>query len=271
MDTARICLHTATTKPLDLGEALEIYSGAGIQGVTLWRDALRDFGMIAAKAKLASTGLEVVSLCRGGFFPSVNEDQRKKSIIENIDILGEASQIGAPLVVLVPGADPSQSLEKDREQIRVGIEAILPYAAEAGIRLGIEPLHPMYAGDRSAINTLTQANDLCEAIDSPWVGVIIDVYHLWWDPDLESEIHRCGENANIFALHVSDWKVPTIDLLNDRGLMGEGCIPIRQIRRWVEKAGFDGMIEVEIFSNQYWKMDQVEFVSKIVEHFQRYV
>ena len=129
----------------------------------------------------------------------------------------------------------------------------------------------MYADTRSAINTLAQANDLAEALNTPTVGVAVDVYHLWWDPALESEIKRCGRNNNLFAFHICDWKSPTTDLLNDRGLMGEGCIPIRKIRSWVEEAGFNGFIEVEIFSNIYWKMDQNEFLEKIVKAYKEIV
>jgi sugar phosphate isomerase/epimerase len=122
----------------------------------------------------------------------------------------------------------------------------------------------MYADTRSAINTLAQANDMTEALNSSQVGVAVDVYHLWWDPMLEKEIVRCGKNKALFAFHICDWKSPTIDLLNNRGLMGEGCIPIRKIRSWVEATGFNGFNEVEIFSNIYWKMDQNAFLEKII-------
>ena len=130
--------------------------------------------------------------------------------------------------------------------------------------LAIEPLHPMYADTRSAINTLSQANDMAEALHSPWVGVAVDVYHLWWDPFLEKEIKRCGENGNLLAFHVCDWKVPTTDLLLDRGLMGEGCIPVKKIRSWVETTGFNGFNEVEIFSSKYWQQDQSQYLKKII-------
>jgi sugar phosphate isomerase/epimerase len=129
----------------------------------------------------------------------------------------------------------------------------------------------MYADTRSAINTLAQANDLAEALNTQTVGVAVDVYHLWWDPALENEIKRCGLNNNLLAFHICDWKSPTTDLLNDRGLMGEGCIPVRKIRSWVEDAGFNGFIEVEIFSNIYWKMDQSEFLEKIVKAYKENV
>ena len=209
---------------------------------------------------LRQHGLEIVSLCRGGFFPSREPDKRRAAIDENRRAIEEAFRLGTDKIVLVCGADPAQSLEDSRKQIHDGIAAILPEAEAAGVRLAIEPLHPMYADTRSAINTLAQANDLAEALNSQWVGVAVDVYHLWWDPALENEIKRCGRNNNLLAFHICDWKSPTTDMLNDRGLMGEGCIPLRKIRSWVEDAGFKGFIEVEIFSNEYWKMDQSEFL-----------
>jgi len=172
--------------------------------------------------------------------------------------------LGTTMVVLVCGAEPRQPLEDSRKQIQEGIQTLLPYAASAGVKLAIEPLHPMYADTRSAINTLAQANDMAEALKSPWVGVAVDVYHLWWDPTLEQEIKRCGQHKNLLAFHICDWNVPTTDMLNDRGLMGEGCIPIRKIRGWVEETGFSGFYEVEIFSNKFWREDQREFLKKII-------
>jgi sugar phosphate isomerase/epimerase len=139
------------------------------------------------------------------------------------------------------------------------------------VKLSIEPLHPMYADTRSAINTLGQANDMAEALNSPWVGVAVDVYHLWWDPDLEQEINRCGKHGNLLAFHICDWNVPTTDLLLDRGLMGEGCIRLPAIRGWVEETGFKGFYEVEIFSNKFWKEDQSEFLKKIIKAYQEKV
>ena len=165
----------------------------------------------------------------------------------------------------------SQSLEESRKQIHDGIAAILPDAQAAGIKLAIEPLHPMYADTRSAINTLSQANDMAEIFNSPFVGVAVDVYHLWWDATLQQEIKRCGKNNNLFAFHVCDWKSPTTDILNDRGLMGEGCIPIKQITEWVDATGFQGFREVEIFSNIYWKEDQHLFLEKIITAYKEHV
>jgi sugar phosphate isomerase/epimerase len=158
---------------------------------------------------------------------------------------------------------PGQPLHISREQIRAGIEAVLPHAEANRVRLAIEPLHPMYADDRSAVNTMAQANELAESIGSPGLGVAVDVYHQWWDPALPAEIDRCGRSGRLFAFHVCDWKTPTEDLLLDRGLPGEGCIDIRQIRGWMEAAGFAGFCEVEIFSRKYWASDQEEFLARI--------
>ena len=214
---------------------------------------------------LCEHGLTVVSLCRGGFFPSKDLSKRQQSIDDNRKAIEEAAELGTSMLVMVCGADPSQSLEDSRKQIRDGLVTIIPDAAAAGVKLTIEPLHPMYADTRSAINTLAQANDMAEELNSPSVAVAVDVYHLWWDPFLEKEIMRCGEKGNLAAFHICDWKVPTTDLLFDRGLMGEGCIPVKQIRSWVEAAGFTGFNEVEIFSNLYWKDDQSEFLKKIIK------
>ena len=209
-----------------------------------------------------------MSLCRGGFFPAVDGATRLQAIDDNLRAIEEAAALGAPLVVLVCGAAVDQPLVESRRQIVDGIQTVADRAAQAGVKLAIEPLHPMYADTRSAINTLRQANDACDEIAEPHVGVAVDVYHLWWDPDLETEIRRCGRAGRLFAFHVCDWRTATEDLLNDRGLMGEGCIDVRGIRAWVEQAGFgEGFIEVEIFSNRYWAMDQGEFLERIKRTF----
>jgi sugar phosphate isomerase/epimerase len=262
-DFSRLCLHTITTKPWTIEEATERYAAAGVRGVTVWRQWLAGRNTAKVAAALRAAGLEVVSLCRGGFFPAADAAGRQAAIDDNLRAIDEAAELGAPLIVLVCGAVPGQPLEVSRCQIADGIAAVLDRAAQANVKLAVEPLHPMYADARSAINTIRQANDLCDRLDSPLVGVAVDVYHLWWDPELKSQIERGGRAGRIFAFHVCDWRTPTEDLLNDRGLMGEGCIPIREIRGWVEQNGFAGSIEVEIFSNRYWAMDQGEFLEKI--------
>ena len=262
-DLSRLCVHTMTTKPWSLEEAARRYSAAGIRGITVWRQAIEGRDPKAAGRMLRNEGLTVVSLCRGGFFASTHAEDRAKAIDENRRCIDEAAALGAPLIVLVCGAAPGQPLEESRRQIAGGIAAILPYAADAEVKLAIESLHPMYAGDRSAINTIGQARTICRQLRSPWLGIAIDVYHTWWDDRLKAEIAACGRERTLFAFHICDWLNPTTDLLNDRGLMGEGCIPVRQIRGWVEAAGFRGFNEVEIFSDRHWARDQNEFLQAI--------
>lgn len=264
MDLSKLCVHTMTTKPWSLQECCTEYARAGIGHITIWRNVLDDLPLSEAVKMVQDHPLSVTSLCRGGFFPSVDPHKRTEAIDDNKQAIEQAAALGAPLVVLVCGADPGQSLDTSRKQIQDGIAQLLPFAESHGVKLSIEPLHPMYAGDRSAVNTLAQANDMAEALDSPWVGVAVDVYHLWWDPDLEEEIARCGKHGNLHAFHICDWKTPTEDLLLDRGLMGEGCIPLRAIRDAVLATGFDGPDEVEIFSSRYWEMDQRDYLQKII-------
>ena len=271
IDSSRLCIHTITTQPWPIETAIERFAQHGVGGITIWRQALEGRDSKQVSRQIRDAGLDVVSLCRGGFFPATTAAAREAALDDNRRAIDEAVAIGAPLIVLVCGADPAQPLADSRRQIRDGIQAVLPYAESAGVRLAIEPLHPMYADTRSAVNTMAQANDMCDEIDSPWVGVAVDVYHLWWDPGLQSEIARCGAADRIFAFHVCDWRSPTEDMLNDRGLMGEGCIPIREIRGWVEEAGFVGYNEVEIFSDRYWAGDQEQFLEQIVAAYRQHV
>ena len=268
---SKLCIHTITTKSWPIEVAAEKYSKAGVKGITVWRDALAGRNPEQAGARIRDQGLSIVSLCRGGFFAGYSTTERRAALDDNRRAIAEAKALGAPLIVLVCGAVPGQKLSESRKQIQEGIAAILPDCIDAGVKLAIEPLHPMYADSRSAINTMAQANEMCEAIASPMVGVAVDVYHLWWDPLLEQEIARCGRMGKIFAYHVCDWRTPTIDLLNDRGLMGEGCIHLRQIRAWVEAAGFKGFNEVEIFSTRLWAMNQDEYLQNIVRAYSEFV
>ena len=269
-DLSRLCIHTITTKPWSIEEAAKHYAAAGVSGITVWRNALEGRNIRQTGNLLRENNLSIVSLCRGGFFADKDPVKRKQALDDNRRAIAEAAELGTSLIVLVCGADPSQSLEESRKQIQDGIAALIPETAAAGVKLAIEPLHPMYADTRSAINTLAQANDMAEALNSPWVGVAVDVYHLWWDPHLEAEIKRCGRNSHLFAFHICDWNTPTTDMLNDRGLMGEGCIPVKQIRSWVEAAGFSGFNEVEIFSNRFWKEDQSVFLKRIIKAYREH-
>ncbi|MEM1134339.1 MAG: sugar phosphate isomerase/epimerase family protein [Bacteroidota bacterium] len=266
----KLCVHTITTKPWQLEEAVSHYEASGIKGISVWEDSIKDLGAEKSGNLIRDHGLEIISYVRGGFFPHHQTLERQKAIDKNKKLIEEAAALGAPSLVLVCGAEPSQELEVSRKQTQEGIEALLPLAISLDVKLSIEPLHPMYADTRSAINTLKQANNLAEAINSPHVGIAVDVYHLWWDNDLENQIKRCGENNNLFAFHICDWSVPTSDMLLDRGLMGEGCIPLSKIKRWIDSTGFTGYHEVEIFSNKFWAMDQKIFLQKIIDAYKNY-
>jgi sugar phosphate isomerase/epimerase len=262
-DLSRLCIHTMTTKPWPLEEAVHRYSSAGVKGITVWRNSFAKCGPAVAGELVRSNGMTIVSLCRGGFFPADTAEGRAKAVDENRRCVDEAAALGAPLIVLVCGNAPGLSLEQARSQIAEGIAAVLPHAEACGVRLAIEPLHPMYAADRSAVNTMGQARAICREFKSRWLGIAVDVYHTWWDDRLEEEVASCGREGTLFAFHISDWRSPTVDLLEDRGLMGEGRIPIRKIRGWVESAGFEGFHEVEIFSRRLWESDQAKFLEDI--------
>lgn len=265
---SRLCVHTITTKPLSLEQCLAEYPKRGINGITIWRQALEGRDLGAVKRQVADSGMEVVSLCRGGFFPAVTATARQSAIDDNLTAIEQAHAIGAPLIVLVCGAVPGQSLAESRKQITEGIAAVLPAAEKAGVKLSIEPLHPMYADDRSAVNTMRQAHEICDALGSPKaVGIAVDVYHVWWDPELKAQIDLAGQTGRLHAFHICDWKTPTADLLNDRGLMGEGCVNIREISDWVDAAGFTGHREVEIFSNKWGAEDQNHFLDQIASSY----
>jgi sugar phosphate isomerase/epimerase len=269
-DFSRLCIHTITTKPWSIDEAVRRYSEAGVKGITVWRQAIEGRDPGEAGRMIRGHGLSVASLCRGGFFAAASREGRAKALDENRRCLDEAAALGAPLVVLVCGAVPGQPLAESRKQIAEAIGELAAHAAQTGVRVAIEPLHPMYADDRSAVNTIAQARVICQQLKSPWVGVAVDVYHVWWDEHLEREIAECGRDRLLFAFHICDWRTPTSDLLNDRGLMGEGCIPIRQIRGWMEGAGFDGFNEVEIFSRSRWEGDQASYLAEIQSAYLRH-
>lgn len=269
-DTSKLCVHTITTKPWSVEEATDKYAEAGVGGITVWRQWLEGRKISEVGDQLRACDLEIVSLCRGGFFPSATSQGLEDAIEDNRLAIREAAELGAPMIVLVCGAVPGQALDESRKQIADGIAATLPLAEDYNIRLAIEPLHPMYADDRSAINTMASANEVCDRLDHPLVGIAADVYHIWWDPDLAEQIRITGEKNRLFAYHVCDWMTPTTDLLNDRGLMGEGCIPLEEIRAMVEKAGFTGFNEVEVFSDRWWARDQDEFLTEIKKAYLNY-
>ena len=263
-DLSRLAIHTMTNRPWTLQQCIDAYTRAGIGGISVWRNVVEAIGVSEAAKMLRDSPLKVVSLVRGGFFPAMDAGIRKASLESNLRAIDDAAEIGAEMVVLVCGAMPGMPLTEARKQIQDGIAAILPRAETRNVKLAIEPLHPMYAADRSAINRMAEARKVCEALQHPLLGIALDVYHGWWDPDLDAEITLASRQKTLFAFHICDWRVNTRDLLNDRGLMGEGCIPLRQIRGLAEDAGFCGFNEVEIFSLDRWNMDQDEYLQQII-------
>src|SRR5258708_7579066 len=248
-DVSFLSINTATLKTLTLRQAVETLSRHGIRAIAPWRDRLAECGVPEAARILADHGMTVTGLCRGGMFSAgdgASDDNRHA--------VDDAAAIGAQCLVLVVGglAAGSRDIADARQRVRDGIAALLPHARAAGVKLAIEPLHPMYAADRACINTMAQANDLCDALGDG-IGIAVDVYHVWWDPDLAAEIARAGRTADrILAFHICDWLVPTTDLLLDRGMMGDGVIDLGRIRGWVEATGYDGLCEAEIFSERNW-------------------
>jgi sugar phosphate isomerase/epimerase len=263
----RLGIHTITLKNWSLAETCAELSGAGVPAITLWRDAVDAVGNDTARKLVDDAGLRITSLCRGGFFPSADSAGRQAAIDENKAVIDQAAAVGAPAVVLVCGAVPGQSLQESRKQIVDGIAAVLPHADACGVNLSIEPLHPIYAADRSAVNTMGQARRMCEQLNGSGetrVGIAADVYHIWFDDALEAEIMASGKQGWLHAFHICDWKVEQADPLHDRGLMGEGVIDIRTIEGWMSKAGYQGDIEVEIFSKHHWAKDPSVFLDEIL-------
>ena len=265
----RLAVHTITTKPWPLAMAADRFAAAGVGGISIWVEAIAGMSNSEVSNIVQASGLKVPALVRGGFFCDPDAQERMRRIDNNRRLIELAGEISAEMLVLVVGATPGEQLDIQRGWVRDAIENLLDEASAAKVRLAIEPLHPMYSGDKSCINRLTQARMMCEAIQHPQVGVAVDVYHVWWDEALENEVKRLGELDALFAFHLCDWRVPTRDMLNDRALMGDGCIDIRGIRKLVEQNGFSGWNEVEIFSEEHWARDQQVFLNDIVDRYQQ--
>jgi len=260
---AHLAINTATLrKQLELPAILEACARRGIRSVCPWRDQVKRAGLASVARQLRDSQIALSGYCRGGFFPAADALGLRTALDDNRKAIDEAKTLGAPCLVLVvgalPGALQGRPAHKDialaRAQVVDGIAATLAYARQVAMPLAIEPLHPMQAADRACINTTEHALDICDALDpnrSGALGVAIDVYHTWWDPKLESQIARAGRDR-LLAYHVCDWLLPTRDLLNDRGMMGDGIVELKKIRAWVEAAGYLGPAEVEIFSERWW-------------------
>ena len=266
MSHPNLALHTFTTKPWSISECIENYARRGIGGISVWRETVAGEDLGQVRRQIADAGLTPLSYVRGGFFPAADEATRQANIKTNRQWLRDAAELGMPSVVLVCGAAEDQSPLTNREQIRDGIAAILADATNLGLDLLIEPLHPIYCGNRSAIPTLKVANDLCAELNAPNLKVAVDVYHTWWDHELESELKRCAKNNWLAAYHICDFKAEQSDPLLDRGIMGEGCANLAEIDQWVVRDnGFSGMREIEIFSASWWQRDQNEFLDEILK------
>ncbi|NQW01324.1 MAG: sugar phosphate isomerase/epimerase [Rhodospirillales bacterium] len=273
-DTRLLSLNAATVrKRWNLSEIIDGCARHQIGGIAPWRDQIADCGLDKAGRQIRDAGLRVSGVCRGGMFPGRDAASRKANIDDNIRAIDEAVALDAECLVLVVGglAEGSKDLAAARAQVEDGIAAVLEYAKINAMPLAIEPLHPMYAADRACVNTLHHALDICDRLGSG-IGVAVDVYHVWWDPELEAQIARAGANGQLLAFHVCDWLVPTTDMLTDRGMMGDGVIEISKIRGWVEAAGFDGQCEVEIFSAEnWWKKDPDEVLKTCIARHQSVV
>jgi len=271
-----LSLNTATVrKQSGLLEIIDACARHGIRAIDPWRDQVAHVGLDRAVRALRDAGLELSGYCRGGMFTS-DAAHRLEMRDDNRRAVDEAKALGAPCIVLVagglpqysrPGSAASRDIAQARRQVQDGIAEMLEYAGQANMPLAIEPLHPAYAADRACVNTTKQALDICDALDpgrTGALGVALDVYHIWWDPELHAQIARAGKER-LLAFHVCDWLVPTRDILNDRGMMGDGVIDIRSVRRAVEAQGFTGYCEIEIFSNAWWDRPIDEVLNTCIE------
>jgi sugar phosphate isomerase/epimerase len=263
-----ISLNLATTRQVwGFADAVDGCLRAGITAISPWRDQIAAIGLDEAARIVKANNIRVTGVCRGGMFPAETAAGRQANIDDNLRAIDEAAALNADCLVLVVGGLPgsSKDIVGARQMVTDGIAAMLPHAKASGIKIAIEPLHPMYAADRACVNTIDQALDICETLGET-VGVAIDVYHVWWDPYLARAIARAGRMKRIFAHHICDWLVPTKDMLLDRGMMGEGVIDLRAIRRMIEDAGYHGPQEVEIFSqDNWWKRPGDEVLAVIKE------
>lgn len=268
-DISRLSLNQATTQHWSAREAIEGCARAGIPWIGFWRDKIAEQGARESARLARDAGLKVSSLCRGGYFPAATKTEREARIDDNRRAIDEAAELGTDVLVLVCGPAPDRDIDAARQMVEEGIAAVIPYAVERGVKLGIEPLHPIFAGDRSVIVTLGQANDIAERLASPQVGVVIDVYHVWWDPQVYQEIARAAPHT--LGFHVNDWLAPPPHPLLGRGMMGDGTIELRRLRTAVGEGGYSGPIEVEIFNQAIWDAPGDETLALMKERYLEHV
>jgi len=267
MPTAELSLNLATVrKQWTLREAVAGAARHGFAGIAPWRDMVQEAGPAEAGRVFRDSGLRVTGYCRGGLFPAADAAGRQAAIDDNKRMIDEAAEIGAECIVIIGGGLPkgSRDLPAARKMFAEGLAAVLPHARAAKIPLALEPMHPMYAADRGCITTIAEMTELCDALGDG-LGLAIDTYHVWWDPNLAREIARAGKR--IISHHICDWLVPTRHMLNDRGMMGDGVIDFKAIRRMIEAAGYAGIQEVEIFSEDWWARPGDEVLRVAMERF----
>lgn len=260
----QIAIHTFTNRPWNIRECIENYARANLGGISVWRETLDREDLKTVRRLLDDSGLIPVSLVRGGFFTGMQLSEREAAVSDNLRAMQDAEILGLPMIVLVCGATVGQSPDENLEQIEAGIRALLPRAEATGTKLAIEPLHPMYAADRSAVASLRDANRLAQRINHPLVGIAVDTFHVWWESNLEQEIRTCAENGHLFAFHICEFKPDFDHPLLDRGLPGEGVNATPRILNLIRATGFKGLTEVEIFSRRYWAMNQHDFLRNIL-------
>jgi len=249
-DHARLSLNQITTNRWSLADALDGCLRAELPAIGIWRHKIAEVGLPESRRLVRDAGLHVSSVCRGGMFPAATAEERARRIDDNRRAIDEAAELAADTLVLVCGPPPDRDLAAARRMVEDAIAELVPYARERNVAMAIEPLHPMYAAERSCITSLEEANVLADRFDPATVGIVVDVYHVWWDAMLEREIARA--RGRIRGFHVCDWLVPTPDMLMGRGMMGDGCIDIRRIRTLVDATGYAGRIEVEILNQRIW-------------------
>jgi sugar phosphate isomerase/epimerase len=270
---ARFSINQMTVKQLSMPELVESCLELGVPGVGLWREPVRSYGLDATAKLVHDAGLAVTTLCRGGFLTAIDPGERARALDDNRAAVDEAATLGTDTLVLVSGGLPagSKDLHGARERIADALGELGPYAAERGVRLAIEPLHPMYAADRCVVSTLAQALDLAERFPAEQVGVTVDTYHIWWDDTAPAQIARAGAGGRIHTFQLADWTTPLPEgVLNGRGQIGDGSIDMREWRGYVEAAGYSGPIEVELFNDGLWARDGrevlAETAARFVEH-----
>lgn len=257
-DFSRLSLNTATTKKWTLAEAVDGCVRAGIPAIGPWRDIVADTGLEKAAKLIKDAGLRVSSLCRGGFLTAADAEGQAAALADNRGAILEAAALDTQELFLVVGglAPGEKDVVAARQRVADRLEDLVPFAVEHGVRLVLEPLHPMYAADRALISTLGQALDLAAPYEAKAVGIAVDTFHVWWDPELKQQIQRAGRESRIASYQVCDFNLPiAADALLSRGMMGDGVIDFATIGAWVRDAGYTGDIEVEIFNQDIWDAD----------------